>query len=418
MVHRSKHPNRLFLGSPSILATSDGRLIASLDQFGPGVADCCEGPIGERYGFDHQLQGLIYTSDDDGATWDLRAKFPFCHARLFEADGVIYLLGHKGNIMIMKSEDRGRSWSEPVSLTDPDDTGGRYTQAPANVLAVGGEIYLIMMYITDPGYDGYFVSTLAMVALEGRADLDLTVRDSWRISRPSPAFRDFVPEEALDYFGVPFFSVPDRNADALLANGGRANRIGWHEAHLVRIEDPDHLWYDETGTTFHVIARADAHRSNLAAMAVLQDRRDDDMRFMLQRTPSGNRFVFLPLPGGNIKFHILYDEPSKRYWLLSSQITDSMTRPEALPDDGRYGLPADQRERLVLHVSKNLIDWQFVALVALGKTSRESRHYASMCVDGDDLCVLSRSGDKDAKNAHDANMITFHRVKDFRDLLY
>jgi len=32
--------------------------------------------------------------------------------------------------------------------------------------------------------------------------------------------------------------------------------------------------------------------------------------------------------------------------------------------------------------------------------------------------VLSRSGDEQAKSPHDANLITFHRVKDLRGLVY
>ena len=41
-----------------------------------------------------------------------------------------------------------------------------------------------------------------------------------------------------------------------------------------------------------------------------------------------------------------------------------------------------------------------------------------MDIDGDDLVILSRSGDERAKSAHDGNLITFHRVKNFRDLVY
>ena len=48
----------------------------------------------------------------------------------------------------------------------------------------------------------------------------------------------------------------------------------------------------------------------------------------------------------------------------------------------------------------------------------QGRHYASMVIDGDDLHVLSRSGDYRAKSAHDGNLITFHSVRDFRKLVY
>jgi hypothetical protein len=41
-----------------------------------------------------------------------------------------------------------------------------------------------------------------------------------------------------------------------------------------------------------------------------------------------------------------------------------------------------------------------------------------MIIDGDDLVVLSRSGDERAKTPHDGNLITFHRARDFRKLVY
>jgi hypothetical protein len=41
-----------------------------------------------------------------------------------------------------------------------------------------------------------------------------------------------------------------------------------------------------------------------------------------------------------------------------------------------------------------------------------------LVVDGDDLVVLSRSGDEQVKTPHDGNLITVHRVKGFRGLVY
>jgi hypothetical protein len=84
----------------------------------------------------------------------------------------------------------------------------------------------------------------------------------------------------------------------------------------------------------------------------------------------------------------------------------------------RYNLPNNERHRLQLHFSKNMVDWCFAGIVAMGATAGEGRHYASMTIDGDDLQVLSRSGDSRAKSAHDGNLITFHTVKNFRQLVY
>lgn len=41
-----------------------------------------------------------------------------------------------------------------------------------------------------------------------------------------------------------------------------------------------------------------------------------------------------------------------------------------------------------------------------------------MVIDGEDLHVLSRSGDEKAASAHNGNFISFHTIKDFRDLVY
>uniref|UniRef100_UPI0039C9BDC2 hypothetical protein n=1 Tax=Horticoccus sp. 23ND18S-11 TaxID=3391832 RepID=UPI0039C9BDC2 len=38
--------------------------------------------------------------------------------------------------------------------------------------------------------------------------------------------------------------------------------------------------------------------------------------------------------------------------------------------------------------------------------------------DGDDLVILARSGDERAQSAHNGNLITFHRVRNFRGLVY
>ena len=118
-----------------------------------------------------------------------------------------------------------------------------------------------------------------------------------------------------------------------------------------------------------------------------------------------------------MRFHILHDPVTGLYWLLSSLSTDSMTRPDRLPPT-RYNLPNNERHILALHYGRNCVDWCMAGIVARGADPQQARHYASMCVDGDDLHVLSRSGDHRARSAHDGNLITFHTVRGFRKLVY
>ncbi|MDR1279890.1 MAG: hypothetical protein LBK99_03595 [Opitutaceae bacterium] len=163
--------------------------------------------------------------------------------------------------------------------------------------------------------------------------------------------------------------------------------------------------------------RAHTGGTGYAALLKVVEQPDGSMVTMPETVPSGKRILFLPVPGGQMRFHLLRDEQTKLWWLLGSQATDSMTRADRLPRD-RYDLPNNERHRLVLHFSKNLVDWCFAGLVATGDSPKETRHYASMVIDGDDLAILSRSGDARARSAHDGNLITFHRVKDFRSLVY
>jgi hypothetical protein len=118
-----------------------------------------------------------------------------------------------------------------------------------------------------------------------------------------------------------------------------------------------------------------------------------------------------------MKFHVVQDPHTGLYWQVSTVATRSMTRADRLPAD-RYNLPNNERRLLQLQLSENLVDWRFAGLVAAGATERESRHYASMVIDGDDLLVVSRSGDASAATPHNVNLITSHRIRGFRALAW
>ena len=307
------------------------------------------------------------------------------------------------------------TWSPVSKLTE----GQNWHQSACNVLYERGCVYLVMERRVTRNIDTWAVGELAPVLMRAKVGDDLTRRESWTFASEL-SFSETIPglaeDPAIDFFGVPFYPAAYPKG-FLPAPRRNSAPIGWLETNVVQIQDPDHVWFDPAGRTFHLWGRAHTGGTGYAAVAKVVEAEDGSMTTTLERVPSGKRALFVPCPGGQMRFHVLYDGPSKRFWLLSSQATDSMTRADRLPDD-RYNLPNNERHRLQLHFSKNMIDWCFAGLVAAGATPRESRHYASMTVDGDDLCVLSRSGDARAKSAHDGNLITFHRVKDFRSLVY
>jgi hypothetical protein len=265
---------------------------------------------------------------------------------------------------------------------------------------------------------GWQVSELAPVLLRGNVNKDLTKRENWTFSSEM-SFRDVVDDKNLEWFGVPFYDTFYPETKVYKSQGQRRgfHPIGWLEGNVVQITDPKHLWYDPEGKTFHIFLRAHTGKTDLACMLKAVEKNDGTIETMLQKAPSGKKQLYLPYPGGHIKFSVAYDEKTELYWSVSNQATDSMTRPESLSSE-RNGMPYNQRSRLQLHFSKNMVDWCFAGLVAVGPSERSARSYPHMIIHKDDLLIMSRSGDMDAKNAHDGNLITFHRIKDFRKLVY
>ncbi len=417
-LYESPDPQRLCAYSPGIARLENGRFVATIDLGGPGAAELPE-PKYQRGEMGWSWQGKVFTSDDGGTTWTHRTDFPFMHARPFAAGKSLYVLGQASDLMIIRSDDGGETWSAPTRLTE----GQFWHQAPCNVIYAHDRVYLTMERRVTHDITTWYIGEIAPVLMRGDVSADLTLRENWTFASEL-SFRDLIDnaetDPAIDHFGVPFFDSPyPRGSDA--GPGRNMAPIGWLESNVVQIHDPNHIWHDPDGKTFHLWMRAHTGGTGYACIAKVVEQGSQpgigEMITQLQEVPSGKTMLFAPCPGGQMKFHVLYDDVTKLYWLLSTQATDSMIRPDRMPAD-RYNLPNNERRRLQLHFSKNMIDWCFAGLVAVGPVEKASRHYASMAIDGDDLVMLSRSGDERAKTPHDGNIITFHRVKNFRGLVY
>jgi len=402
----SPDPQTIPLYSPSVLALPGGRLVAAYERAGTARAN-------------NAPYAIVSTSDDRGKTWTQRGAHRITHARLFSAGKSLYYLGHRGDLQVARSDDRGETWSAQAALTK----GQAWHQSACNVWHANGNVYLVMERRVGNENKAWPVGALAPVLMRAREDTDLTKRESWTFASEL-VFSDLIAgykqnEPALEMFGVPFFrqAYPDRAPVATTPKRRTMSPMGWLETNVVQITDSNHVWFDPNGRTFHLFMRAHTGGTGYAALAKVVEQADGTMTTQLEAAPSGKKMLFLPMPGGQMRFHVSYDKKTKLYWLLGSQATDSMTRADRLPDE-RYDLPNNERHRLVLHFSKNMVDWCFAGVVAITPSPKQARHYASMDIDGDDLVILSRSGDERAKSAHDGNLITFHRVKSFRDLVY
>jgi len=404
LVAYSPDSKNMPLYSPSIVRLSSGRLVISYTE-------------ARKKDNDETDYQVIMTSDDGGKTWIKRTEQTVgLQGRIFEANGILYYLAPGAGLPACKSTDNGNTWSTPVYLTSKDKS---WQQTAANVWYAHGNVYL-EMELRVRVINAWGAGEKAPVLLRAKLTDDLTKAASWTFSSVLdfgdliPCYRENTPK--IEFFGLPFYTqkYPDRND---IAPGRSFSPMGWAEGNVVQILDPNHYWYDDSGSTFHIFLRSLTGMTNYGAVCKVVENADGTMTTMLETVPSGKKILFLPLPGGHNRFHILYDATTKTYWLLSNQSTDSMTKAELLASD-RHDLAYGERNRLVLHFSKNMVDWCFAGVVAIGATQKEARSYAAMDFDGNDLVILSRSGDPNSYSAHETNMITFHRVKNFRDLIY
>jgi hypothetical protein len=312
-------------------------------------------------------------------------------------------MGHRDDLFIARSDDHGETWSEPAQLTK----GEEWHQGIGNFLFANGCVYFAWDRYVDANRRNFL--TIAPVLMRGRLDNDLLKPGSWTYAT-NLSFEQAYSEQKGT--GLPF---------ALRAGSEQENpslALGWLETSVVQFPDPSHVWHDPAGKTFYLWLRARTGTTNIAAVARVVEQGPmpgtGSMHTLVAEAPSGVSVVHLPFPGGQMKFDVLYDEVSRLYWLVSTQAVDSAIPSEKWPKD-RY---RNERRRLQLHFSRNMIDWCFAGLVAIGPGEHASRHYASMMVDGDDLYIFSRSGDLRARNAHDVNLITFHTIRNFRGLVY
>lgn len=127
-----------FLCSPSIARVKSGKLIASMDVYGPEMA---------------QNLMILFYSNDNGNTWRyLTDLYPFYWGYLFTCKDVLYVLGFTteyGNLQISCSHDEGNTWSSPVTLfygsNYMSDYGGCH-RAPMHFTEYKGRMYTSMEY--------------------------------------------------------------------------------------------------------------------------------------------------------------------------------------------------------------------------------------------------------------------------------
>lgn len=353
----------LYVGSPSLLDLGT-EILLSFDVFGPGE--------NSRFGSGiHYDQTVVLRSADDGATWEQIAQIDGqLWSTLFEHDGAVYLMGTRskyGDAIIRRSDDGGTTWTAADSArTGLLLTGGRFHSAPVPVVVQHGRVWRTMEEAR--GSDGWPRVFVAFM-MSAPVDADLLDAASW--TRSEEWRRD------PSWLGGAF--------------------EGWLEGNAVVGPDGDVV--------------------NLLRVEYWQG--PEEKGAIITNAPDGAAARFDPetdfvdLPGGGKKFTVRRDSVSGQYVALTNYVPD--------PAADAMGLKA--RNHLGLVTSPDLRTWTRRG-VLLDHPADDTVHafqYIDWIIRGDDLLYASRTagddGEGGAKNYHDSNFITVHRLADFRNHL-
>lgn len=348
---------KTFIGSPSIVVLPNGDYVASHDFFGPATTE------------HERALTAVFRSADKGKSWkkvaEIKGQF---WSNLFVHQNALYLMGcwkHHGNIILRRSLDGGNSWSEPTDSTHGLLREGEYHTAPVPMVVFNGRLYRAFEYAKSTS-NAWGIRYSAMV-ISAPLDADLLIAANWTTSN------------YLTY-------------DSTYLNGKFG---GWLEGNAVVA--PDGKLVD-----FLRVETKELGRDMAAIVTISEDGKTATF------DPATG---FLDFAGGARKFSIRYDETSKRYWTISNLVTKEFASFSA----GRI------RNTLVLQSSPDLRTWTIhKVLLHHPDVLKHGFQYVDWQFDGKNILFLCRTAFDDkfggADNFHNANYLTFHRIKNFRNL--
>lgn len=297
----------------------------------------------------------VFGSRDRGRTWQrLTGLDGQWWSSLFVHRGGLYIMGTSGqwgNAVIRRSTDGGKTWTTPVdSDTGLLAGGGQYHCAPVPVVVHRGRIWRAMEDRDPPEGWG---RTFRSFVMSAPAEADLLKAQSWTFS----------------------------NRIHLDPKWLKAQNPGWLEGNVVVTPE---------GKLVNIL-RVNDDRGDRAAIV----RISDDGK-TVSFDPNND---FIDFPGGRTKFTIRYDPASRRYWSLVNKQRN----------------PTAYRNILALTSSEDLRNWTIHSIILRHDDPKNHAfQYVDWLFEDNAIIAVSRTAWDGSHRAHDANYMTFHRIRDFR----
>jgi len=355
VINHSFASDELYIGSPSICILSNGNYIASHEYFGPGNKG--------KSSIVH-----IFQSKDRGKSWKQISKIQGQNwSKLFVINDNLYILGpviSGGDLVIRKSFDGGYNWTTPIDRYTGRIFKGHFHTAPTPVIFYNNRIWKAVEDMDGlvKGWGKHFRAFVVSAPL----DSDLLKASSWVKTNP------------MCY-----------NAEYLNGHFG-----GWLEGNIVL--GPEDKLYN--------ILRVD-YREPDGEKAALISISDDG-----KKASFNPKTGFINFPGGCKKFNVLFDTETQKYWTISNYV----------PEQEKGYNPERTRNTLALMYSDDLKNWTVKGIVLNHPdVEKYGFQYVDFQFDGKDIIFVSRTAyddeDGGADSQHNANYLTFHRIKNFKN---
>ena len=348
---------KVYIGCPSICILPNGNYLASHSHFGPGSTE------------HERALTAVYKSTNKGRSWEkiseIQGQF---WSNLFLHQKQLYIMGtwkHHGNFIIRRSQDGGITWSEPNDSKNGLLLEGEYHTAPMPIILHNGRLWrAIENAKADTKAWGKRYSAMVISA---PVDANLLNAAHWTATNSLPYDSTYLDGK----FG------------------------GWLEGNAV--------------------VTPEGRMVNILRVATTEPGRD--IAAVVKISDDGTKATFNPATGfmdfvgGAKKFSIRYDEKSKRYWTLANMVKEEFS----------HLLAARVRNTLVIKSSPDLKNWTVhKILLEHPDVEKHGFQYVDWQFDGRNIIFLSRTAFNDefegARNYHDANFLTFHRIRNFRKL--